>query len=160
MSTYDDCCWAAGSAFWGPLFDMAGGDLLAGSDGWGRKLSDEGLITLKPEVYIATGGSFAPQLQPAIGPGLDPEAGRRGLAKLAARPALAQTPAVRHGRVHGVWSGLITSPILVPVLTECLATWEQPAGCAELDPVATMDKINAFLSEPLPGPLWLSLEEG
>lgn len=159
MSTYDECCWAAGRAFWGPLFDMAGGELLAGSDGWGGQLSEEGLAALQPEVYIATGGSYAPQLQPAIGPGLDPAEGRRGLARLADRAALKQTPAVLKGRVHGIWSGLITSPLLVPILAECLGRWLHPGGCAGLDPQATLDRLNTFLSHPLNGPLWLSPDE-
>ncbi|QEW20000.1 ferrichrome/ferrioxamine B periplasmic transporter [Marinibacterium anthonyi] len=159
MSTYDDCCWAAGQAFWGPLFDMAGGALLAGSDGWGGKLSDEGLVALQPQVYVATGGSYAPQLQPAIGPGLDPAEGRAGLARLAARSALKGSPAVRAGRVHGIWSGLITAPILVPVLAECLGRWLHPEGCAALDPAATLSTLNSCLSHPIKGPLWLSLDE-
>ncbi|WP_428929485.1 ABC transporter substrate-binding protein [Marinibacterium sp. SX1] len=159
MSTYDECCWAAGQAFWGPLIDMAGGTLLAGGDGWGGQLSPESLAALQPQVYVATGGSHAPQLQPAIGPGLDPVQGRAGLARLAARPALRETPAVRSGRVHGIWSGLITSPLLVPILAECLGTWLRPGPCAELSPQATLDRLNTYLSHPLNGPLWLSPDE-
>lgn len=159
MSTYDDCCWAAGDAFWGPLFAMAGGDLLAGSDGWGGKLSSEALVGMAPQVYVATGGSYAPQLQPAIGPGLDPAQGRAGLARLAARSALKGTPAVQSGRVHGIWTGLVTAPVLVPVLADCLGLWLHPDRCRALDPAATLARLNDYLSHPLPGPLWLSLDE-
>ncbi|WP_172295456.1 ABC transporter substrate-binding protein [Pseudoruegeria sp. HB172150] len=159
MSTFDDCCWAAGSAFWGDLFDMAGGTLLAGSDGWGGQLSEEGLISLEPEVYVATGGSFAPDRQPGIGPGLDPAKGREGLRRAASRAALKVSPAVLNGRVHGIWSGLISSPLLVPVLAECLGQWMHPENCADLAPAKTLNDLNHYFAHPLPGPLWLSLED-
>lgn len=158
QTTYDHCCWAAGRAFFGELFAMAGGDLLAGSDGWGAEISEEGLISLDPEVYIATGGNFAPAHQPAIGPGLDVEMGRRGLARAADRTALRNTTAVQNKRVHGIWNGLISSPLLTPILAEYLAQWLHPERCASLDPKATLESINTFLSRPIPGPLGLSLE--
>lgn len=158
QTTYDQCCWAAGRAFFGDLFDIAGGELLAGSDGWGRQLSEEGLISLNPEVYIATGGNFVPARQPGIGPGLDVTAGRAGLVRAADRVALRNTPAVQNNRVHGIWTGLITSPLLTPILAEYLAMWLHPSACASLDPDATLAKINTFLSQPIPGPLGLSTE--
>ncbi|TNJ43299.1 ABC transporter substrate-binding protein [Phaeobacter sp. B1627] len=159
MTTYDSCCWAAGRAFWGDLFQLAGGDLLAGSDGWGAQLSPEGLLGLNPEVYIATGGNFAPGLQPAIGPGLDPEQGRSGLRKAADRQGLRNSDAVVQGRIHGIWSGLISSPLFGPLLAECLAKWLHPEHFRELDPVMTLAALNRYFPAPLPGPLWASLGE-
>lgn len=159
MSTVDDCCWGAGRAFWGDLIEMAGGELLAASEGWSGKFSNEGLIALEPEVYVATGGGFAPDLQPGIAPGLDPAAGRAGLRRVASRIALSGAPALRDGRVHGIWSGLVTSPLLVPLLAECLGRWLQPGGCAPLDPAKTLADLNRFFAHPLQGPLWLSLGE-
>lgn len=160
QTTYDDCCWAAGRAYFGDLFDIAGGELLAGSDGWGAKLSEEGLIAFAPEVYIASGGNFAPGRQPAIGPGLEPDEGRRGLARAANRLALRNTPAVMSGRVHGIWTGLITSPLLTPILAEYLALWLHPEHCSRLSPTETLGRINEFMADPIPGPLGLSLEAG
>ncbi|MBD9528590.1 ABC transporter substrate-binding protein [Paracoccus sp. PAR01] len=157
MSTFDDCCWSAGRAFWGDLIGMAGGDLIASSDGWSAKLSTEGLLAQQPQVYVATGAGFAPDMQPGIGPGLDPAKGREGLRRAAMCPAIAGSAALRDGRVHGIWSGLITSPLLVPVLAECLGKWLQPGSCAALDPEKTLAALNAYLVHPLPGPLWLSL---
>ncbi|ARC90661.1 hypothetical protein [Rhodovulum sp. MB263] len=158
MSTYDTCCWAAGHAFWGGLFGLAGGQLLEGSEGWGAKLGPEGLIAFDPEVYIATGGSFAPELQPGIAPGLDPDQGRAGLVRAAARPALKDSTATRRGRVHGIWSGLATAPLMAPVLAECLGRWLHPETGAGLDPGRTLAALNARFARPLPGPLWLSLD--
>lgn len=68
-------------------------------------------------------------------------------------------PALRDGRVHGIWSGLVTSPLLVPLLAECLGRWLQPGGCAPLDPAKTLADLNRFFAHPLQGPLWLSLGE-
>lgn len=157
MTTYDSCCWAAGRSFWGNLFALAGGDLLTGSDGWSHQFSAEGLMALNPEVYVATGGNFAPGLQPGIAPGLNPEAGRAGLQKAAARQGLAYTDAVRLGRVHGIWSGLISSPLLVVVLVECLARWLHPEHFSDVDAAATLAEVNAYFPTPLPGPMWLSI---
>ena len=157
MTTYDSCCWAAGRSFWGDLFALAGGDLIAESDGWGAQLSTEGLMARNPEVYIATGGNFALGLQPGIAPGLDPDEGRAGLRQAAQRPALRDTDAVRNGRVHGIWSGLISSPLFLPVLAERLAKWLHPAHFADLDPTATLAALNACFPKPLPDPMWLSI---
>ncbi len=159
QTTYDACCWAAGRALFGDLFDIAGGELLTGSDGWGTQLSEEALIQMAPEVYVATGGNFAPDRQPAIGPGLDTATGRNGLARAADRKALRNSPAVRDGRVHGVWTGLITTPILTPVFAEYLGSWLHPQNCSNLDPSTTLDTINTYLAHPIPGPLGLSLED-
>lgn len=160
MSTLDDCCWAAGRAFWGPLFDLAGGALIAGSEGWGAQLAVEAMIAADPEVYIATGGSVAPGLQPGIAPGLDPQTARDGLRAMTGRLALQGSTASRTGRVHGIWSGLALSPVLLPVLVDCLAQWLHPDSCADLDPARTLARINAFFAQPIPGPLWASLRDG
>lgn len=157
MTTYDSCCWAAGQSFWGPLFSLVGGDLIAGSDGWGAQLSEEGLLTIDPEVYVATGGNFSAALQPQIAPGRDIKLGQQGLSKAADRRALRHTKAVLNGRVHGIWSGLISSPVLVPILADALASWLHPEVFPDVDPTKTLAKINRYFAQPLPGPMWMSL---
>lgn len=160
MTSFNDCCWAAGNAFWGDLFAVAGGDLIKGSNGWGGKLSKEGLIDANPEVFIATGSRFAPEMQPEIGPGFtDLEKTYRGLEKAAQRSALKNTAAVKDKRVHCIWSGLALSPMLTPVLAQCLAKWQHPEACKNIDPTATMAVINEFYAKPLDGHLWASLSE-
>ena len=157
MTTYDSCCWAAGQSFWSDLFALAGGDLMTEAAGWSQQLSAEGLLALNPEVYIATGGNFAPARQPGIAPGLDTEAARAGLKQAAARQGLVHTDAVRTGRVHGIWSGLISSPLLLVVLTECLARWLHPGQAADIDPAATLAELNTYFPAPLPGPMWVTI---
>lgn len=160
MSLYDACCWAAGKRIWGELLAAAGGRSLDGLDApWTAKLSTEQLMAQQPDVYIATGGGYASATRPAIGPGLDPQAGRRGLRRLTERTGFSALPAVQAGRVHGIWTGLITVPILNVLFVELAAKWLHPEACRDLDPAATLAEINRrFLAEPLPDPLWAGLE--
>ncbi|WP_248311672.1 ABC transporter substrate-binding protein [Bosea sp. ASV33] len=160
MSLYDECCWAAGTRIWGELLGDAGGRSLDGLNApWTAKLSTEQLLAQQPQVYIATGGGYASMTRPAIGPGLDAHAGRRGLQRLTERIGFASLPAVRDRRVHGIWTGLITVPVLNIVFVELAAKWLHPEACRDLDPAGTLAEINRrFLSQPLPGPLWANLD--
>lgn len=160
MSVYEECCWAAGTRIWGELLADAGGRSLDGLDApWIAKLSTEHLLAQQPDAYIATGGGYASATRPAIGPGLEADAGRRGLKRLTERTGFAALPAVRAGRVHGIWTGLITVPILNVLFVELAAKWLHPEACRDLDPAATLAEINRrFFGEPLPGPLWASLD--
>lgn len=159
MSTYDDCCWVAGARIWGQLLSAAGGRSLDGvSAPWTARIQLEHLMAEQPEVYIATGGGYAASTRPAIGPGLDPQAARHGLERLTQRVGFETLPAVRNRRVHGIWSGLISTPPLNPVFVEVAATWLHPEQCRDLDPADTLAAINRnFLSTPIAGPLWASL---
>ncbi|WP_372072928.1 ABC transporter substrate-binding protein [Tistrella mobilis] len=159
QSTYDDCCWAAGQRIWGDLLRLAGGSTLSAIEAsWYVKLPIEQLMTEAPAVYIASGGSYGAGIRPGIAPGLDPAAARAGLARLVARTGFETLPAVRDGRVHGVWTGLLSVTPLNILFVEIAATWLHPALFADLDPAATLDEIGRrFLAEPLPGPCWVSL---
>lgn len=161
QSTYDDCCWAAGRRIWGDLLARAGGRSLAAADApWYAKLAVEQVIAETPAVYIASGGAFGAGIRPGIGPGLDPATARAGLRRLVGRTGLHTVPAVRNGRVHGVWTGLLTSLPLNVLFVEAAAKWLHPALFADLDPARTLDEINRrFLAKPLPGPCWLTLTD-
>lgn len=159
QSTYDDCCWAAGRHVWGQLLARAGG---RGPDAvkaeWYAKIAPEQLIAEAPAVYIASGGAFGGGIRPEIGPGLDPDRGRAGLRRLGARPALAPAPAVRDGRVHGIWTGLLSAAPLNILFLEIAARWLHPDHTRDISPEDTLAEINRhFLARPLPGPCWLSL---
>lgn len=161
QSTYDDCCWAAGSRVWGDLLALAGGrGLSAATAPWYAKVGVEQLMTEAPEVYIASGGAYGAGIRPAIGPGLDPGQGRDGLRRLVRRTGFATLPAVRDGRVHGIWTGLIAIQPLNILFVEAAAGWLHPERFRDVDPEATLAEINRrFLAAPLPGPCWLSLGE-
>ncbi|MFB9970025.1 ABC transporter substrate-binding protein [Pseudoroseomonas cervicalis] len=97
QSTYDECCWAAGGRVWGALLALAGGRTPeAAADRWFARLPAEQLIAEAPEVYIATGGAYAPGMRPRH----RPRAGGRPGAGRAAPPgrAAGSGPAARHPR--------------------------------------------------------------
>lgn len=159
QSTYDDCCWAAGQHIWGDLLARAGGaNLSAVAASWYAKIATEQLMAEAPAVYIASGGAFGTGMRPGIGPGLDPETARAGLRRLTQRTGLDTLPAVRDGRVHGIWTGLIAVAPLNILFVEIAAKWLHPDKFKDFDPAATLAEINRrFLAKPLPGPCWLSL---
>lgn len=161
QSTAEDCCWAAGNKVWGSLLEHAGGKNLPGvTEPWFQKLQLEHLLSTPHAVYIASGGGWASDIRPAIGPGLDPVKGREGLERIIRRTGFDLLPSVREGRVHGIWTGLISVPPLNILFIELAAKWLHPDLCAEIDPAATLAEINArFLSTPIEGPLWVSLQE-
>lgn len=159
QSTYDDCCWAAGTRIWGDLLTLAGGRNLAAVDApWFAQLSIEQLIAEAPEVYIACGGDFAPTIRPVIAPGADPAKARGGLKRLCGRTGFATLPAVRNGRVHGIWSGLVAVQPFNILFVELAAKWLHPDLFRDLEPADTLDQINRrFLAQPVDGPCWISL---
>lgn len=159
QSTVDDCCWAAGNRIWGDLLGLAGGRTLPGVTApWFQKLALEYLIATPHDVYIASGGGWAAGGRPAIGPGLDPDAARKALERLTERTGFDQMASVRDGRVHAIWTGLITVPPLNVLFVEAAAKWLHPDRCGDIDPAATLAEINErFLSVPIDGPLWVSL---
>ncbi|WP_245578868.1 ABC transporter substrate-binding protein [Inquilinus limosus] len=159
QSTVDDCCWAAGNRIWGELLALAGGKVLPGVTApWFQKLQLEDLLVTPQEVYIASGGSWASNGRPAIGPGLDPAEARKGLQRLTERTGFDQLPSVRNRRVHGIWTGLIAVPPLNLLFLEVAAKWLHPDRCGDIDPAVTLAEINTrFLATPIDGPLWVSL---
>ncbi|MCY1666707.1 ABC transporter substrate-binding protein [Rhizobium sp. SL86] len=160
QSTLDDCCWAAGRKIWGELLSLAGGQPLPGVTApWFEKLSPEYLIATPHDVYIATGGGWASGGRPSIGPGIDPNLSRASLQRLVdGRPSFAHLPSVRNGRVHGIWTGLITNLPLNILFVAQAARWLHPDRSADLDPAALLETINRdFAAVRIEAPLWASI---
>jgi iron complex transport system substrate-binding protein len=161
QSTTDDCCWAAGKQVWGELLTLGGGQTLPGVTApWYQKLQLEYLLSTPFDVYIASGGGWSSGGRPAIGTGIDHVEGREGLKRLTQRTGFGQLASVRSGRVHGIWTGLISVPPLNILFIELVAKWLHPDLCADIDPDATLSEINRrFFKTPLGGPLWVSLQD-
>ncbi len=161
QSTVDDCCWAAGSRVWGELLELAGGRTLPGVTApWFQKLQLEYLVSTPSDVYIASGGGWSAGGRPSIGPGFTAAQGREGLQRLIQRTGFDQLSSVRNGRVHGIWTGLISIPPFNILFVEQAAKWLHPDRCRDIDPAATLAEINErFLSTPIEGPLWASLRD-
>lgn len=155
-----DCCNSPGKGNVGDYITFVGGhnigaDVLPGTFG---KLNVEYVIAQAPAVYIATGG---PHLEKTggfvVGPGYTVDRSRQSLAAMAARPTLAQLPAVRGGRVFGLSHQLLNSPLDLLAI-ESLAAWIRPDLFKDVDPAATLREINAkFLAVPLEGSYWVAL---
>lgn len=156
----DGCCLSPGRAGIGEYIRFAGGrnigaDVLPGAAG---RLNLEYVIERNPDVYIATGGPHLEKVGGLVlGPGYDAATARAALARMAARPGLAQVQAVRDGRVYGVAHQLFNSPLDL-IAIEALARWLHPALFADLDPEKTLETFNQrFLPVPLEGTQWVAL---
>lgn len=155
-----DCCFSPGNGNIGEYIQFVGGhnigaDVIKGASG---KLSLEYIIATNPDIYIATGG---PALRDSgglvLGPGIDAQTAHKTLARVAARPGIAQLSAVKAGRVYGISHLLLNSPLDI-VAIERLAKWIHPQLFADLDPQATLDTINKkFLAVPYTGTHWIDL---
>ena len=156
----DDCCSSPGKGNLGDYVELAGGHNI-GADVLDRpfgRLNLEYVIAAAPDVYIATGG---PHLEKAgglvIGPGYTAAQAQEALARLAARPGIAQLPAVTERRAHALSHQLLNSPLDI-LAVEVLAKWIQPDLFADLDPAATQETINRkFLAVPQDGIFWANL---
>lgn len=156
-----DCCFAPGNGNIGEYIKFVGGhnigaDVIQGASG---KLSLEYVISRNPDIYIATGG---PSLKDSgglvLGPGVDAETASKTLARVAARPGIAELSAIGSGRVYGISHLLLNSPLDI-VAIERLAKWIHPELFADLDPQQTLDTIEQrFLAVPYAGTHWTSLE--
>jgi iron complex transport system substrate-binding protein len=156
------CCSSPGKGAFDSMIRFAGGhnigaDLLPGALG---QLALEYVLARNPDVVVATGGPFAGRGGIALGPGADAETARRDLAAVLRRERLDVLPAVKAGRVHGIWHGFNDTPAHV-VMLEALARWFHPERCAGLDPAATLAELNSrFLSVPMEGAYWADLPPG
>ncbi|KYB45705.1 hypothetical protein AB664_35265 [Brucella anthropi] len=80
--------------------------------------------------------------------------------RLIQRTGFGQLSSVRSGRVHGIWTGLISVPPLNILFIELVAKWLHPDLCADINPDATLSEINRrFFKTPFGGPLWVSLQD-
>lgn len=161
QSTYDDCCWAAGQQIWGDLLHQAGGRNLSVIEApWYAQVSIEQLMLEAPDVYIASGGAYASDMRPGVGPGLNAKTAREGLSRLTKRTGFSTLPAVKTNRVHCVWTGLLTIAPLQILFLETAAKWLHPDIFADFTPQHTLDEINRrFLNTPVSGPCWVSLND-
>jgi iron complex transport system substrate-binding protein len=154
----NECCYSSGKGTFDDFINFAGGrniaaDAISGSTG---QISLEYLIAKDPDVYVATGGAhLASSGGLVLGTGVAAQTARRRLAELLGRPGLSGLTAVKSGRAHGLWHMFNDSPTHVIAL-EWLAKWTHPALFGELDPAATLKRINnEFSAVPLDGTYWV-----
>ncbi|MEO9340825.1 ABC transporter substrate-binding protein [Mesorhizobium sp. SB112] len=156
----EKCCWSW--ARWGMLkyFDMLHVTNIADAalPGFVGQLGIEYVIGSNPEIVVTGDYSMGPNSLFD-----NPRTVAHGLTvleELANEPGLRDLTATRNRRIHGMDAYLMHSPLNILAL-EVFAKWIHPKLFADLDPQATLDEINdRFLSSPLKGPFWVSLDAG
>lgn len=134
-----------------------GSDVIAGYDG---QLSSEYVLSVDPDIYIATGGPhLAAQGGLVIGGDTDEQAARASLRNIVGRSLRGELTAVREGRAFAVSHQFSNSALSVLVF-ECFAKWLHPDLFEALDPAATLAEINKrFMAVPITGVFWVSLNK-
>ncbi len=122
------------------------------------RLNPEAVLSLDPDVYIATGVARSPvEGGLALGSGLSAERARASLAAVVSQGIRRELSAVRKGRAFAV-SHQISITALSVLTLECFAKWTHPALFADIDPAVTLAEINQrFLAVPLEGTFWIGL---
>ena len=141
----DSCCFTHGDMGWGKLVQAVGAknigsELLPGASG---EVSLEKVISMKPDVYIFTGSIHTGKGQTAMMPfgyGASQAAVDKQAEILSTRTGVAQVPAVKEGRVYGVYHQFYNHPYNI-VGMEYLAKFIYPQQFASLDPAQTYHQI-------------------
>ncbi len=119
------------------------------------QISLEHVIAANPDVYIATGGKYSTGGGVRLGPGADPQTAKDGLRTLMETGYRGQLDAIRTGRAHALWHGLLATPLNILAL-EAMAKWFRPERFETVDPAETLQQINArYLALPVDGALWV-----
>jgi iron complex transport system substrate-binding protein len=156
-----DCCASPGRATIGAFIDAAGGNNIAGDvfkQLFGQ-LNLEYVLSKRPDVYVGTGGvHLMGKGGLVLGPGIDESVSRAGLASIVARPGIADLPAVRNGRVYGIWHIFNNNPANF-LAVEVMAKWFHPELFADIDPKASLNDLNEkFLPVSMQGTYWVELD--
>jgi ABC-type Fe3+-hydroxamate transport system substrate-binding protein len=126
-----------GKYMWGTIADVAGGnnitkDIVAT---WGA-VSPEFVVTAKPDVIVLSGSEWRKiPTGMLMGQGVSAEEARARLRAFLTRPGWASLPAVKSGRVHGVYQGA-SRTILDYTSTQFIAKALYPDLFADIDPQA------------------------
>jgi len=150
------CCGTAGKGNIGELVEKAGG-INAGSYlietplGQAKAAS---VVALKPDFYVITGSDGGAV---KFGRGHKAEAAKAGLSGIAAlRPDVKDIPALRNGKVIGLWHSFYNHPFNV-VAVQALAQQFYPGQFGALDPKETERKAWGFLGLEPAGTYWQAL---
>lgn len=155
------CCNSPARATIGAFIEAAGGhniaaDILKTPFG---QLNLEYVLSKDPEIYVGTGGiHLAGKGGLVMGPGIEEHVSRTALANVVAHPGLADLPAVRNGRVYGLWHIFNNNPMNF-LAVEVMAKWFHPELFADIDPNASLRELNErFLPVPMQGTYWVQLK--
>lgn len=155
------CCATVGNGVFHDFIEAAGGHNIGGEvvPGLLGSLSLEHLLAADPDIFLATGGQhMAARGGLVLGPGVPAGMAEDSFARLLAAPGLSDLRAVREGHALAIWHLFNDSPVHI-ALIEYLARAFHPDLFADLDPLATLEEVQArFSPVQLPGTWWLPAE--
>ncbi|AYD04538.1 ABC transporter substrate-binding protein [Neorhizobium sp. NCHU2750] len=154
-STQDPCCNSPGEAGVGTFLSLIGVDNVGHVIGKkpAGKLGLEYLITAKPTVYIATGGTYMKDRGGLlVGPDFDQAQTKASLSALVERTGFSALD-FKPDQVHGLSQQLFNSPLDILAL-ELFAKWSRPQLFSDLDPDKTLQEMNRMMAVPLEGRYW------
>jgi iron complex transport system substrate-binding protein len=162
---YGDCCSTFGRSNLGDLIERAGGNNIAIGriPGGTGTLSPEAVLTIDPQIIIATGSDWSktPNLGAYLSMGYDadPAAVQEQLRRLTTAPGWAGLRAVKSQRFHGMWLGFFNNPFHFAAL-EAMAKWQYPEQFADIDPEQTLREFHErFMPFPLSGVFFATLTD-
>jgi iron complex transport system substrate-binding protein len=152
-----DCCTSPGRGTLDAFIRAAGGENVAAPfvPGETGQVSLEKLLTLEPDIYIATGGTHLARTGGLVlGLGVDRATAAESFRRLLAHPGLAALKAVRTGQAFGLWHLFNDTPAHA-VAIERLASWLHPERFRDIDPDETLAEASRLSAIPLDGTLWI-----
>ncbi|QXO16769.1 MULTISPECIES: ABC transporter substrate-binding protein [Vibrio] len=124
-----------GKNMWGAMLDLAGAENIAAPfvEWWGP-INPEQVIASKPEVIFIAGTENVKQKDAmTMGEGISHEQAQLRLAGFSLRPGWSSLPAVKNGRIHGVYQGASRS-IIDYTMIQYLAKSLYPGLFEDLQP--------------------------
>lgn len=132
-----------------------GADVLPGPLG---QLNMEFVIQSQPSIYIATGVDAFRGRGVVFGKGISKQEAIASIKKRVQDPIISELPAVKNGKIYGLWHLFYASPFNILAL-ETIAKWAHPDLFRDIDPQVSLDELNRnFLSVPMTGTYWVEVK--
>lgn len=157
-----DCCTTVGRGNLADLLAFAGGDNIAVSrfPGVYGKISPEALLTVNPDIYIATGSAGPDQTgRLKLGSEVTATQAQQSFSQvLSQQKVISNLNAIQNDKAWAVWHNFYLSPWhLLDV--EFFAKTFHPQLFADMDPQQTLDEMNQqFLAVKETGTYWTKLK--
>ena len=166
----DLCCETMVRGMMAAFLDVARGNNIAKAlvPGQAGVLNLEYLLSLQPDIYIATGigstktlavkdANIPPYI--VLGAGVSEHAARSSFSRAIRKSGVSELDAVKSQRAFAIWHHFYNSPLNV-VAVQAIAKWLYPEDFADLDPQLTLQTLfDRFQSVPLNGSYWVSLQK-
>ncbi len=168
----DLCCETMVRGMMAAFLEAAGGENIAKPlvPGAAGVMNLEYLLTMQPDIYIATGiGSTTvtkdvklpdedtpPYI--VLGAGVEEDVARQSFQRAISKIGVRELTAIKSKRAFAIWHHFYNTPLNV-VAVQAFATWLYPEEFADVDPRDTLQQLfDQFLPVPLSGTYWVGLD--